>query len=196
MLVTILLTSILLLPKVNPLYVTHPLIHAPNSLLPISPMQLYISVDHQFTVCMLKWIMKLSLLENLFQAPFAWIAYVEILPNGRVEYRKTENFINFPNGEDKSYSDTPWVMMTYNLLMTQAWSSPKTEKNSLSRHPWHVPSVVSMRTKQNSATVHNMGSRMKREDHRVNLRLRFRVKEGSSDRDNVLSKQGCSNREK
>jgi hypothetical protein len=56
--------------------------------------------------------------------------------------------------------------------------------------------IVSVRTKKNSATVHNMGLRMKREDHGVNLRLRFRVKEGSSDRENVLSKQGCSNREK
>jgi hypothetical protein len=41
-----------------------------------------------------------------------------------------------------------------------------------------------------------MEMRMKREGHRVNPRLRFRVKEGSSDRDNMLSKQGCSNREK
>jgi hypothetical protein len=53
-----------------------------------------------------------------------------------------------------------------------------------------------MRMKVNSATVHDMESWMKREGHGVNLRLRFRVKEGSSDRDNMLSKQGCSNREK
>jgi hypothetical protein len=53
-----------------------------------------------------------------------------------------------------------------------------------------------MRMKQNSATVCDMGLRMKREDHGVNTRLRFRVKEGSLDRENVLSKQGCSNREK
>jgi arylesterase / paraoxonase len=96
---------------------SHPLIHAPNSLLPISPTQLYISVDHRFTVRMPKWIAKLSLLENVFQAPFAWIAYVEILPDGRVKYSKAANFINFPNGENKFYSDAPWVVMTYNLLM-------------------------------------------------------------------------------
>jgi hypothetical protein len=53
-----------------------------------------------------------------------------------------------------------------------------------------------MRMKENSATVRDMGSRMKREDHRVNPRFRFGVKEGSSDRENVLSKQSCSNREK
>jgi hypothetical protein len=52
-----------------------------------------------------------------------------------------------------------------------------------------------MRMKVNSATVRDMGSRMKREDHGVNLRLRFGVKEGSLDRENVLSKQSCSNRE-
>jgi hypothetical protein len=56
--------------------------------------------------------------------------------------------------------------------------------------------VVSVRMKKNSATVHDMGSRTKREGHGVNPRFRSRVKEGSSDRDNVLSKQGCSNREK
>jgi hypothetical protein len=56
--------------------------------------------------------------------------------------------------------------------------------------------AVSVRTKENSATVCDMGSRMKREDHGVNPRLRFRVKEGSSDRENVLSKQSCSDREK
>jgi hypothetical protein len=56
--------------------------------------------------------------------------------------------------------------------------------------------IVSMRTKENSATVHDMGSRMKRKDHGVNPRLRFGVKEGSLDRENVPSKQGCSNREK
>jgi hypothetical protein len=60
----------------------------------------------------------------------------------------------------------------------------------------HAVGSVSVRTKENSATVHNMESRMKREGHGVNMRLRFRVKEGSSDRDNMLSKQGCSNREK
>jgi hypothetical protein len=62
--------------------------------------------------------------------------------------------------------------------------------------PALLVAIVSVRTKQNSATVCDMESRMKREGHGVNLRLRFRVKEGSSDRDNVLSKQGCSNREK
>jgi hypothetical protein len=111
-------------------------------------MQLYISVDHWFTIHMLKWITKLSLLENLFQAPFAWIAYVEIPPNGRVKYRKAANFINFLNGENKSYSDTPWVMMTYNLLMTQAWSSPEMEKNLLSCHLWHASSVSMIETQQ------------------------------------------------
>jgi hypothetical protein len=53
-----------------------------------------------------------------------------------------------------------------------------------------------MRTKKNSATLCKMETRMKREDHGVNLRLGFEVKEGSSDRDNMLSKWGCSNREK
>jgi hypothetical protein len=55
--------------------------------------------------------------------------------------------------------------------------------------------IVSMRMK-NSATVCDMELRMKREGHGVNPRLRFGVKEGSSDGDNMLSKQGCSNREK
>jgi hypothetical protein len=59
-----------------------------------------------------------------------------------------------------------------------------------------VADAVSMRTKKNSATVHEMEMRMKRECHGVNPRLRFGVKEGSLDRDNMLSKQGCSNREK
>jgi hypothetical protein len=60
----------------------------------------------------------------------------------------------------------------------------------------HSCNAVSVRMKKNSATVHDMELRTKREDHGVNLRLRFGVKEGSLDRDNMLSKQDCSNREK
>jgi hypothetical protein len=56
--------------------------------------------------------------------------------------------------------------------------------------------IVSVRMKENSATVHDMEVRTKREGHGVNPRLRFGVKEGSSGRDNMLSKQGCSNRKK
>jgi hypothetical protein len=59
-----------------------------------------------------------------------------------------------------------------------------------------TPGSVSVRTNENSATVWEMEMRMKREGHGVNPRLRFGVKEGSSDRDNMLSKQDCSNREK
>jgi arylesterase / paraoxonase len=79
---------------------SHPFIHAPNSIVAISPTQLYISVDHRFTPRMPKWTAKLALLENAFQAPFGWIAYVEILPNGGVKYRKAANFINFANGKN------------------------------------------------------------------------------------------------
>ncbi|KAF9514171.1 hypothetical protein BS47DRAFT_1343513 [Hydnum rufescens UP504] len=54
---------------------SHPLIHAPNSLLPISPTQLYISVDHRFTVRMPKWIAKLSLLENILPDGRGWSSH-------------------------------------------------------------------------------------------------------------------------
>ncbi|KAF9507342.1 hypothetical protein BS47DRAFT_316957 [Hydnum rufescens UP504] len=77
---------------------SHPLIHAPNAVLPVSPTQLYVSIDHRFTGRMSKWIAKLSFFEDFLQAPLGWVAYVEILPNGKVKYSKAANFINFANG--------------------------------------------------------------------------------------------------
>ena len=78
---------------------SHPTIHAPNSIIAISATQLYVSVDHRFTERMPKWIAKLSMLETFLQAPLGWVAYVEILPNGEVEYKTAANFVNFANGE-------------------------------------------------------------------------------------------------
>jgi len=77
---------------------SHPFIHAPNSIAAISPTQLYVSIDHRFTARMPKWIAKLSFFETFLQAPFAWVTYVEILPSGRVKYSTAANFINFANG--------------------------------------------------------------------------------------------------
>ncbi|KAF9502953.1 hypothetical protein BS47DRAFT_1310448 [Hydnum rufescens UP504] len=76
----------------------HPLTHAPNALVAISSTQLYVSIDHRFTARMPKWKGILSLVEDVLQAPLAWVTYIEILPDGTVNYSKAANFINFANG--------------------------------------------------------------------------------------------------
>ncbi|KAF9503777.1 hypothetical protein BS47DRAFT_747589 [Hydnum rufescens UP504] len=75
----------------------HPLTHAPNALVAISSTQLYVSIDHRFTARMPKWKGIFSLVEDVLQAPLAWVTYIEILPDGTVHYSKAANFINFAN---------------------------------------------------------------------------------------------------
>ena len=120
---------------------SHPTIHAPNSIIAISPTQIYVSVDHRFTERMPKWIARLSALETFLQAPLGWVAYVEIPPNGQVKYKTAANFVNFANG--KAFFERKSSEIAYNCVLPKVCSCPKTARNWSSHLPLQ-PSLASM----------------------------------------------------